>query len=68
MSIMCSIFAIKELPRTVKNITGGVSTWFFKPFLLYPLSLQEFRSDYTAYLDLFAILFSLIFYGPYSCS
>ena len=55
MRILCSISAIKELPRTIKNITGGVSIWFFKPFLMYPLSLQELRSDNTAYLDLFAI-------------
>ena len=55
MSILCSISAIKELPRTRKNnkydskltfysqsrYTGGVSVWFFKPFLMYPLSLQE---------------------------
>ena len=37
---------------------------FFKPFLMYPLSLQEFGSDNTAYFVLFAVLLSLIFYSP----
>ena len=65
MSILCSAFAIKAEPepvRTIKNIifdskvnilpihvTGGVSVWFFNPFLMYPLSLQELGSDNTAY-------------------
>ena len=31
------------------HVTGGVSVWFFKPFLMYPLTLQELGSDNTAY-------------------
>ena len=31
---------------------------------MYPLSLQELGSDNTAFLHLFTILLSLIFYGP----
>ena len=64
MSILCSISAIKQLPRTIKknhfvwqqvsilaiHVTGVVSVWF--PFLMYPLSLQELGSDNTVYLDL----------------
>ena len=64
---MCSISEMKELPRTIKNIidilaihaTGGISVWFFKPFIMYPLTLQELGSDSTANLDLFTILLSL---------
>ena len=73
MSILCSISAIKGPPRAIKNyISPQVNIlaihfaflWFFKLFLMYPLSLQELRSDNAAYLDLFTLLLSLIFYGP----
>ena len=37
---------------------------FLSPFFMYPLSLQELGSDNTAFLHLFTILLSLIFYGP----
>ena len=33
------------------HVTGAVSVWFLKPFLMYPLSLQELGSDNTAYLQ-----------------
>ena len=74
MNILCSISAIKELPKTIKNIVwqqGNIlalhvtelSVWFFTPFLMYPLSLLELGSDNTAYLDLFTNLI-IFFYGP----
>ena len=71
MNILCSISAIKELPRTIKNIVWQqvnilaihvteLSVWFFKPFLMYhPLSLLELGSDNTAYLDL--LIYNFIF-------
>ena len=70
MNILCSISAIKELSRTIKNIVGQqvnilaihvteLSVWFFKPFLMYPLSLLELGSDNIAYLDL--LIYNFIF-------
>ena len=33
------------------HTTGGVSVWFLKPFLMYPLSLKELGTyDHTVYL------------------
>ena len=75
MSILCSISVIHVLPRTIRSIifdskltfqpfTLQVSVWFFKPFLVYSLSLQELGSYNTAFLDLFTTLLSLIFYSP----
>ena len=46
------------------HVTGGVSVWFFKPFLMYPFSLRQLGSDNTAELYLFTVLLSLIFYCP----
>ena len=64
MSIPCSISVLKELPRTIKHITGIFdSKVTCKPFtlleefpfgflssliLMYRLSLQELGSDNTA--------------------
>ena len=64
MSILCSSSVLKELPRTIKNITGIFdSKVTCKPFtlleefpfgflssliLMYRLSLQELGSDNTA--------------------
>ena len=81
MSILCSISAIKDR-RAAKNnkkhyiweqvnilaihFTGRVSLWFFNPFLMYPLSLQQLGSDNTAYLGpiynliIFNILWSIV--------
>ena len=47
------------------HVTGGVTVWFFKPFLMYPLSLRQLGSDNTAEFYLFTVLLSLIFYGPW---
>ena len=44
------------------HVTGGVSVWFFKPFLMNPLSLQELGCDNAAYLDPFTVLLYFIFY------
>ena len=50
--------------QEVNILAIHVTVWFFKLFLVYPLSLRELGSDNTAYLDLFTILLSLIIYGP----
>ena len=49
--------------QQVNILAIHVTVWFFKLFLMYPLSLQELGSDNTAYLDFFTILLSLIVYG-----
>ena len=78
MSTLCSISAIKELPRTRKNILFDSKLTFLpytlpeefpfgflSPFLCIPCHCRslEVIIQHT-YLDLFTILLSLIFYGP----
>ena len=43
--------------------TGGVSVWFFKPFLMYPLSLKELGSNNTPYLRSYYLFKSFIIHN-----